>query len=114
MPGKTTVIRWLAKFPEFRDQYARAREVQADALLDECLEIADDASGDFVTRQTDNGPVQAVDYEHIARSKLRVDTRKWAVARLAPKKYGERVAVRPITVETRVFVVSAKETPDGG
>jgi hypothetical protein len=90
MPGKSTVMRWLAKFPEFRDQYARAREVQADTLFDECLEIADDSSGDFTTKETDSGPVQIVNHEHIARSKLRVDTRKWMAGKLAPKKYGDR------------------------
>ncbi len=42
MPGKTTVLRWLGdkKNADFRDQYAHARELQADALFDEALEIA--------------------------------------------------------------------------
>ena len=49
MPSKTTLLRWLAdeRNVDFRDQYAHAREMQADALFDEALEIADDASGDW-------------------------------------------------------------------
>src|SRR5260370_2842775 len=75
-------------FRDFRDQYARAREEQADKLFREIIEIADDASGDYVT--TSDGKT-IVDHEHIQRSRLRVDARKWAAARLAPKKYGDRV-----------------------
>ena len=72
----------------FRDQYARAREEQADKLFREIIEIADDKSGDCIT--TSDGK-RIVDHENIQRSRLRVDARKWAAARLAPRKYGDRV-----------------------
>ncbi len=90
MPDKMTVLRWLAyeEKAEFRAQYARAREMQADALFDEALEIADDASGDWTT--TEDGK-KVLDHEHVQRSRLRVDTRKWAAGKLAPKKYGDRL-----------------------
>jgi hypothetical protein len=52
----------------------RAREAQADKLFKECLEIADKATP-----------------ENVSVARLQVDTRKWAAARLAPKKYGDRV-----------------------
>ena len=51
--------------------------------------IADDASGDYVT--TSDGK-RIVDHENIQRSRLRVDARKWAAARLAPKKYGDHIS----------------------
>jgi hypothetical protein len=70
------------------DQYARAREEQADKFFKEVIEIADDASGDYVTI-SDGQTI--VDHENIQRSRLRVDARKWAAARLAPRKYGDRV-----------------------
>lgn len=92
MPGKTTVLRWLRQHDEFRNQYARAREDQADAFADEILEIADDGSRDYTTRQDandDDFPV--VDHDHIQRSKLRVETRKWLMGKMAPKKYGDRL-----------------------
>ncbi len=91
MPDKMTVLRWLANFEEkaeFRAQYARAREMQADALFDEALEIADDASGDWTT--TEDGK-KVLDHEHVQRSRLRVDTRKWAAGKLAPKRYGDKI-----------------------
>src|SRR5436305_84253 len=52
MPNKITVLRWLADpaKADFCAQYARAREAQADALVEECLEIADDGSNDWMER----------------------------------------------------------------
>ena len=90
MPDKATVLRWLAdkKKADFRDQYAHAREMQADALFDEALEIADDASGDW---STDKDGKKTLDHEHVQRSRLRVDTRKWAAGKLAPKRYGDKL-----------------------
>lgn len=95
MPSKTTVFKWLAdeRYVNFADQYARAREAQAESLVEECLDIADDSSNDYVEKENADGSKSVVvDKEHIARSKLRVDTRKWWAARLAPKKYGDRLS----------------------
>ncbi len=92
MPDKTTVLRWLSEHEEFRTQYARAREMQADHLADEILEIADDGTNDWAERAAKGGETTTVvDHEHIQRSKLRVDTRKWLMARMAPKKYGDKL-----------------------
>ncbi len=92
MPGKTTVMRWLADngLPEFRDQYAHAREAQADHFADEILAIADDGSNDTYT--TEDGR-EVVNHDYIQRSRLRVDTRKWLMSKVAPKKYGDKMNV---------------------
>jgi hypothetical protein len=91
MPGRSTVYDWLdANLHGFPDQYARARMRQADTMLDEIIEIADDRSNDV--QQIEIAPevkVDRVDYEVINRSKLRVDARKWVMSKLAPKKYGD-------------------------
>jgi hypothetical protein len=89
MPSKTTVMRWLAEHKAFRDQYAQAREVQADHYLEEIVEIADDTSGDVI--KGEDGAPDRQNSEFVNRSRLRVDTRKWIMARLAPKKYGDKV-----------------------
>ena len=90
MPDKATILRWLAdkKKADFREQYVYAREMQADALFDEALEITDDASGDW---STDKDGKKVLDHENIQRSRLRVDTRKWAAGKMAPKKYGDKL-----------------------
>lgn len=88
MPNATTVFLWLSKHEEFSKRYTRAREAQADAMLEEILTIADDGENDTYT--DDEGGVR-VEHDVIARSKLRVDTRKWAMSKLSPKKYGEKI-----------------------
>lgn len=91
MPGRTTVLRWLTENEEFRSQYAIAREAQADHMADEILEIADDASNDWMLRKQGEDQVEVANSEHINRSRLRVDSRKWLLSKLLPKKYGDRV-----------------------
>lgn len=92
MPDRSTVFRWLAKYDSFRDQYARAREVQAELYADEIVDISDDGTNDWMQRQNgDNPPILVPNHEHISRSKLRVDSRKWLLSKLLPKKYGDKV-----------------------
>lgn len=90
MPSEMSVRRWARDDVHgFASQYATARDLGAECLADEILEIADDASSDFTAGE--NGP--AVDHEHIARSRLRVDTRKWLLSKVLPKRYGDRLDV---------------------
>jgi hypothetical protein len=86
MPGLETIFRWLREKPEFRDQYAHAKNESADALVEEMLDIADDASGDH----DDEGRFVS---ENVQRSKLRIDTRKWIAAKMKPKKFGDQIDV---------------------
>lgn len=91
-PSKTTVMRWLGdpERADFRDQYARAREAQADKLADEILAIADDGLNDTYVDENGN---KRTDVDVIARSRLRVDARKWLASKMAPKKYGDKMAI---------------------
>lgn len=85
MPHRATVMRWLESNEAFREQYARAREAQADHFVDEIIEIADSPNA---TTNPQTGEVEARDPQ---RDRLRVDARKWVASRLAPKKYGDRI-----------------------
>lgn len=89
MPPTSTVMRWLLAHPEFREQYEQAREAQADFLADEMLQIADDSSRDYIDTETG----KKLNAEYVQRSRLRVDTRKWLLSKLFPKKYGDLVRV---------------------
>ena len=89
MPSRQTVCTWLRTKPDFLDRYAQARELQADALFDEILEIADDGRNDWMEANDEDGTAK-LNGEHIARSRLRVDARKWMAGKLRPKKYGDR------------------------
>lgn len=79
-----TVCRWLAEFADFSEQYAKAREAQAERMADELLEIADQAPEIHpITGARDGASVQ--------HQRLRIDTRKWVAAKLLPKKYGDKL-----------------------
>ena len=69
----------------------RARVAYADAIFDEAMEIADSSSGDWTTKVVRGEEAKVVDHENIQRSRLRVDTRKWAASKMAPKKYGDKL-----------------------
>lgn len=91
VPHAATVFRWLGERADFCDQYRRAREAQADAMFDDLVSIADDGTNDWMEKELKSGAVIEVpNHEHISRSKLRVDTRFWILARLQPKKYGNK------------------------
>lgn len=88
MPSMQTVFKWLRLHPELGDNYARAITERADAVFEEMFTIADDGSND--TYVDDEGNVR-VDTDVINRSRLRIDTRKWALSRMNPKKYGDKI-----------------------
>lgn len=104
MPHISTVMDWLMRgtgenarepYKTFAEQYARAREAQAEVLADEIIDIADDDKNDVGFKETEGKdgqsakPVSLLDNVH--RAKLRVDARKWVASKLLPKKYGEKV-----------------------
>lgn len=75
MPPMKTIYRWLEANEEFRHQYARARDKQADYFAEEIIEIADSAEAESAA---------------VAKAKLQIDARKWAASKIAPKKYGDK------------------------
>lgn len=97
MPGKSTVFGWLADpaHEEFRTKYALAREAQADALVDEMTDIADDGSNDWMEKKNADGEVIGwmENGEAIRRSALRISARQWIAEKLKPKKYGSKLAL---------------------
>lgn len=92
MPSTSTVMRWARDNEVFREQYAKAREDLLEHWAEEIMEIADDGSNDWIQRNEKDNPGYASNGEHINRSRLRVDTRKWLLSKLAAKKYGDRVS----------------------
>ena len=77
MPSASSVFLWLTKYPDFSENYAKAVDERAAGMFDDMLDIADGVEPEA---------------SHVAKARLRVDTRKWALARMNPKKYGEKVA----------------------
>lgn len=95
MPAMSTVFKWLREHPSFSEQYTKAKEESADALVEEMLDIADDGTNDWMEIHDKEGAAVGykVNGEAVQRSRLRVETRKWIAAKLKPKKYSEKVDV---------------------
>lgn len=91
LPEESTVRNWaLTDAHGFFARYMRAREAQALRWADEIVEISDDGTNDFM--EIKEG-AEVVNHEHIARSRLRVDTRKWLLSKLLPKQFGDKVTL---------------------
>lgn len=92
MPCVATVFSWFRTIPEFLEQYEKAKEAQADTLAEDILDIADDGTNDWMERQGKDGENIGwqINGEHVQRSRLRVDSRKWIASKLKAKKYGDR------------------------
>lgn len=88
MPAASSVYLWLSKYPSFSDNYAKAQVDRATAMAEEILEISDDATFDFYEAGEGRLSPNSVS---VARDKLKVDTRKWLLSRMDPKRYGDKV-----------------------
>lgn len=91
MPDRTNVMRWLLAtdnpvYDKFRTNYAQAREIQYQCMADDIIDICDDGSNDYMVRHGKDGEESWVlNGEHVQRSRLRVDTRKWFMSKVLPK-----------------------------
>ena len=110
MPAPSTVCLWLSQDEDFAERYARAKEIQMENLAEEIIEIAEDGTNDYVAIHDPDNPGYRLNGEHVQRSRLRIDTRKWLMSKLAPKKYGDKVAVQAdvdasLTVTVKQFTL---------
>lgn len=119
MPHAGTVCRWLVRHDAFREQYARAREIQADVLFDEILDIADTPFEGVKTKtvEDDDGTrVETQTGDMIEHRRLQVDARKWMLGRMQPKKYGDKLALTGAdggAIEHVVFETVYESEPKG-
>lgn len=78
-----TFLRWVDDDPQLADRYAGARHNLIERMANELLDISDSPVPTTDSGATDSGAVQD--------KRLRVDTRKWLLSKLAPKKYGDKI-----------------------
>jgi hypothetical protein len=70
----SAIIRFVQNDESFAKQYAHAKEIQLEAFADEIMQIADSA-----------------DEKTVNAARLQVDSRKWLLSKLVPKKYGDKL-----------------------
>jgi hypothetical protein len=91
-PIPNTIYEWRIKIKEFGDMYARAKQSQVEVLVEEIIEISDDKTNDTMYIYDDSGEMKEIcNKEWIARSRLRIDSRKWLASKLAPRIYGDKI-----------------------
>lgn len=74
-PSRASVLRWMADNKDFEAKCARAREMQADLMDDKIIEAA-----------------EACDEENYQSTKVKISAYQWRASKLAPKKYGDKLA----------------------
>lgn len=72
--------------PDLFPEYEQAALARAHMWFEQLMQVADDSTGD--TTPDGKGNMAAV-----ARARLQVDTRKWALSKLIPRQYGDTVAL---------------------
>ena len=94
IPAKTFFV-WLRDNEVLSKQYARATTERAELMFEDMFDIADDGTNDWMEKKNDKGEVvgYSVNGEHIQRSRVRIDTRKWALSKMMPKKYGDMIKI---------------------
>ena len=120
MPNRSSVHKWVIDggkhdaskdLKSFSNQYPQAQMMQAFHMVDEMEEIADDDERDWEAVKDSDGNVIGVkvDGEHVQRSKLRIDTRKWMAAKMLPKVFGDKTAIvggsqddEPVKVQSEI------------
>jgi hypothetical protein len=114
MPRHHTVLFRATHDHEFAERYADARRVGYLILADEILDISDDGTNDYTE---DERGRKVVDKDHIIRSRLRVDSRKWLVGKCMPKIFGDRVSLEasgpdgaPLQIEVTRRIVRPNES----
>lgn len=95
MPALASLFKWLRENKEFSEQYARAKQESADAMAEDILDISDEGSNDWMEKRygRDAESTWVVNGEAVQRSKLRVETRKWLMAKMKPKRYADHIDV---------------------
>lgn len=110
MPPRTTVSQWdIDNRDNFSDRYARARNHLLEIWADDVVEISDNGSNDWMERNDPENPGFQLNGEHVQRSKLRTDNRKWLLAHLRPGQYGDRITQEHIGDPAKPIVVHRLE-----
>lgn len=83
--GTSTFVDWVSQDANLSERYAHARNALMDKIADEIMDIAD-----LHIIPTGDGKL---DHAVVQKQRLQIDTRKWLLSKLAPKKYGDKIEV---------------------
>jgi hypothetical protein len=94
MPSDFEIYELRRADAAFALSYAQARDQQLEVWEDELIDIAENGRNDWMEREMRSGRMErTLDREHFERSRLRVDARKWIMAKRAPQRYGDAMRI---------------------
>lgn len=108
LPSASIVYKWLREHTYFQQQYAHARERQADLLVYEAVHIADTPRMGVKRKEDAEGGVEITTGDMIEHRRLQVDVRKWMAGKLAPKKYGDKLDVTSAGEKIQTYTLKFK------
>jgi hypothetical protein len=91
-PSSRTFYKWLDEDEHKVKQYVRACEARADIIFEEILEISDTTKEGTTTKETENG-IEVTTADMIQHRRLQVDSRKWMLGKMNPKKYSDKIQI---------------------
>ena len=89
-PSRKTFYEYLKKDINHSNKYARATHIRADFLFDQIIEIADKQDKDV---EISKDGIEVTNHNLVNRNRLQIDSRKWVLSKMNPKKYGEKLDV---------------------
>ena len=102
-PCTDTIYRWIERYPEFSESYARANLQKAHIYADQTVKIADTPEIGERRKVKADGTIEITTGDNVERSKLKVASRQWLCGKLNPAVYGDKLQVnQAITVTHEV------------
>ena len=89
MPSVSTIFNWFRSQEGFLEQYEKAKQESADAMAEDILEIADNPQMGEIRTIKPDGSVEVKQDEMLGHRRLQIDTRKFLMAKMKPKRYGD-------------------------
>jgi hypothetical protein len=108
LPSRRTVLNWLNSNESFLRQYENAKIDGLESLAEEMIDIADNGTNDWMDKNDPENPGYSYNGEHVQRSRLRLDTRKWLLSKLLFKKYGDKLDVNHGGQQDNPLLILAK------
>lgn len=113
LPSRLEFYTWIEQDKDLFNRYARAREIQADELFDEILSVAYTTEEGQVIITKESGGTEVKVGDMIAHRRLKIDSIKWMLGKMYPKRFGERLELNgELNTNTILFQNVSKQFKD--
>lgn len=93
MPDRGTFNAWRKQTEELQRQYDAACIDREENYFEQIIDIADECRVGEKRVTKANGDIEVTEVDMVERAKVQIDARKWVLARMNRKKYGDKLGV---------------------